>query len=164
MTFYHACQLWNVYRLVSTTFAGSVPSCLRPGNTSERLIDDMQSEGTFASDRCRNSSPGRPRICPLLEYLYVYAIGWEGHRLGDVAGFLVSCCSPSDHHFCSSTPQSSGINSPILKEAHIEWCDFTEEKFLQYPGIDKCLNNGLNVSFQRTALELSYSADCEFLQ
>ncbi len=118
---------------------------------SECPTDDTQpeSEGTFNADRRRSSSPARPQICPRLEYLKVNT-DWsvEHHSLDDVAGFIVSRCSPSDDDYRSSVPQSHGINLPILREVSIKYCDFEEDEFLEYPGIDKCLNNGFNVSFQ----------------
>lgn len=130
---------------------------------SERPIDDSQPEGSLAVDRCRNFAPFRPQICPRLEFLRVcMGAPVMRHRLDDVAGFILSQCSPSDDGFRSSTSPSSGNNSPILREVFIYCCDFTEDGFLQYPGIDKCLNNGFNVSLEEGALKLLYSADCEF--
>ncbi len=112
----------------------------------ERPIDDTQSEGTSAADGCRNGVPVHLRICPRLEYLKVAMNDGTGLSLDDVAGFIVSRCSPTDY-FRSSTSQLSGINSPILQEVSILHCDFTENDFLQYPGIDELLNNGLKLSY-----------------
>ncbi len=151
-------------RFLSLTFYGvpeigaTMPLFWQHLRESERPLDNTQSEGIPSAYPSRNYSSVRPRVCPLLVDLYVSTNESIGHRLDDVAGFIVSRCSPSYDDFYSSTFPLPGIKGRVL-EAIVNECDFTLDEFLQYPGIDECLRNGLKASFGGLT---QLVAGCEF--
>ncbi len=129
-------------------FDAIMPSLWQHLHDSERPLDNTQSEGTSSADQSRNFSLDRPRVCPLLEDLYIDTNDCMKHRLDDVAGFILSRCPPSYNDFYSSTSPSSGINWRVLY-VRVGACGFTLDEFLRYPGIDECLRNGLEVFYSR---------------
>ncbi len=92
----------------------------------------------------------------------MYTDGSMKYRLDDVANFIVSRCSPCNENIQFLTSPSSGIDRPVLHVV-VHYCDFTKDDFLQYPGIDECLNNGLNMLIQRDAFGTYLIANSEFL-
>ncbi len=139
-----------------------MPSFWQYLSDCERPVDDTQSESTFAEDQFRNLLPSHTQICLCLEHLFMYTDGSMRYRLDDVANFIMSRCSPCNENLQFSTSPSSGIDRPFLHVA-VHYCDVKKDNFLQYPGKDECLNNGLSFFIQNDAFGTYLIADAEFV-
>lgn len=84
-------------------------------------------------------------ICPRLEILHVDAP--SRHQLEEVASTIVSRFSLPPG--CTSTHAASDTVVNALRHIRLSHCDFDLQEILQYPGIDQCVQAGLDILVTR---------------